>query len=74
MDRKKRRADGSRSAADAPGLKGGTLDAGEIDKERGVILSELISRDSVGYRMMKQQFSELLPDSLLTRRFPIGTN
>jgi len=52
---------------------GALLDAGEIDKERGVILSEMTSRDSVGYRMMKQQFSELLPDSLLTHRFPIGT-
>lgn len=52
---------------------GALLDAGEIDKERGVILSEKISRDSVSYRLMEQQFSELLPGSLLTRRFPIGT-
>ena len=74
---------------DLPDLEQETLDLGftvmrdfadgallapeEIDKERGVILSEMTSRDSVGYRMMKQQFSELLPDSLLTRRFPIGT-
>jgi len=45
----------------------------EIDKERGVILAEKISRDSVGYRLMEQQFEALLPDSLITRRFPIGT-
>ncbi len=45
----------------------------EIEKERGVILSEKISRDSVGYRLMELQFARLLPDSLVTRRFPIGT-
>lgn len=51
---------------------GALLTAEEIDKERGVILSEKISRDSVGYRLMEQQFSEILPDSLITHRFPIG--
>jgi zinc protease len=51
---------------------GALLEPEEIDKERGVILSEKMSRDSVSYRLMEQQFSELLPDSLLTRRFPIG--
>lgn len=52
---------------------GAKLDPAEIDNERGVILSEKISRDSVSYRLMEQQFAELLPDSLLTKRFPIGT-
>ena len=52
---------------------GALLEPEEIDKERGVILSEKISRDSVGYRLMEQQFRQLLPDSLLARRFPIGT-
>ena len=52
---------------------GALLSAEEIDKERGVILSEKISRDSVGMRIMEQQYSQLLPDSLITRRFPIGT-
>jgi zinc protease len=52
---------------------GAKLDAGEIDKERGVILSEKTSRDTVGYRLMEQQFAELLPGSLVTKRFPIGT-
>ena len=51
---------------------GALLDSKEIDKERGVILSEKISRDSVNYRIMQQQFSKILPDSLITRRFPIG--
>ncbi len=52
---------------------GAKLDPAEIDKERGVILSEKTSRDSVGYRLMQQQFQELLPDSLVAKRFPIGT-
>lgn len=51
---------------------GAKLDAEEIDKERGVILSEKTSRDSVSYRLMQQQFDELLPDSLVAKRFPIG--
>jgi zinc protease len=52
---------------------GALLDASEIDKERGVILSEKVSRDSVGARIMRQQFEKILPDSLLAKRFPIGT-
>ena len=52
---------------------GALLKPEEIDKERGVILSEKTSRDSVGYRLMEQQFSTLIPDSLITKRFPIGT-
>ena len=51
---------------------GALLAADEIDKERGVILSEKTSRDTVNYRLMQQQFTKILPDSLLTRRFPIG--
>lgn len=45
----------------------------EIDKERGVILSEKTSRDSVQMRLMEEQFKALLPDALLANRFPIGT-
>lgn len=51
---------------------GALLKEDEIDNERGVILSEKTSRDSVGYRLMQKQFSQLLPDSLLMKRFPIG--
>jgi len=51
---------------------GALLDADEIEKERGVILSEKVSRDTVGTRIMEQQFSKLLPDSLVAKRFPIG--
>ena len=51
---------------------GALLTTKEIDKERGVILSEKRSRDSVEMRLMEQQFEFLLPDSLITHRFPIG--
>lgn len=51
---------------------GALLSEEEINKERGVILSEKISRDSVGARIMEQQFATILPKSLLTKRFPIG--
>ncbi|MBT8036745.1 MAG: insulinase family protein [Verrucomicrobiae bacterium] len=45
----------------------------EIDKERGVILSEKTTRDSVKMRLMEKQFDALLPDALIAKRFPIGT-
>lgn len=51
---------------------GALLSAKEIDDERGVILSEKRSRDSVGYRMQQKQFEALLPKSLVAKRFPIG--
>lgn len=51
---------------------GALLSAEEIDAERGVILAEKRSRDSVGYRMMQKQFTTLLPGSLIPKRFPIG--
>ncbi len=51
---------------------GALLAASEIDKERGVILSEKVSRDTVGSRIMEQQFAKIVPGSLLPRRFPIG--
>lgn len=52
---------------------GALITAEEVDKERGVILSEKISRDTVNFRLMEQQFQQLLPDSLISHRFPIGT-
>lgn len=51
---------------------GALLEPEEIESERGVILSEKMSRDSVSMRIMEQQFRELLPESRLTVRFPIG--
>ncbi len=44
----------------------------EIDKERGVILSEKTTRDSVGLRLMKKQFNALMPEGRIAKRFPIG--
>ena len=52
---------------------GALLSLEEIDKERGVIISEKTSRDSVGYRMMLKQFDYLLPNSRLLNRVPIGS-
>ncbi len=51
---------------------GALLDQKEIDSERGVILSEKVSRDSVQTRIMEKQFDMLLPKSLVSKRFPIG--
>ena len=51
---------------------GALLSEEEINKERGVILSEKMSRDSVSSRLMEQQFHKILPDSLVSDRFPIG--
>jgi zinc protease len=51
---------------------GALLSSEEIDAERGVILSEKRSRDSVSSRMQEKQFETLLPDSLISKRFPIG--
>ncbi len=44
----------------------------EIDKERGVILSEKRARDSVEYRIYKAEMTFVMPESLAVRRFPIG--
>ena len=52
---------------------GALLTKEEIDNERGVIISEKTSRDSVGFRMMVKQLGYLLPDSRLLNRLPIGT-
>ena len=51
---------------------GALLSAEEIDAERGVILAEKASRDSVEYRMMLKQFQTMLPGSRIGERFPIG--
>lgn len=51
---------------------GALLSEEEIDAERGVILAEKASRDSVEYRMMLKQFRTMLPGSLIGLRFPIG--
>ncbi len=44
----------------------------EIDRERGVILSEKRARDSVPYRTFVARWKFLFPESRLSQRFPIG--
>ena len=56
-------------ADDAGGL---LLLEDEIDKERGIILSEKRTRDSVGFRTFVAQFEFMLGDTLLPKRMPIG--
>ena len=48
------------------------LGADEIEKERGVILSEKLARDTVDFRTMLRGFEFSLPESLIPRRLPIG--
>ncbi|MFN0079592.1 MAG: M16 family metallopeptidase [Prosthecobacter sp.] len=54
-------------------LDGMLLGETEIDKERGIILSEKLSRDSIEYRTMLEGYKFALPDSILPHRMPIGT-
>lgn len=48
------------------------LGAEEIEKERGVIASEKLARDTVDYRTMLEGFKFSLPESLIPKRLPIG--
>lgn len=48
------------------------LDAGAIDRERGIILSEERARDSPEYRNIKERFAFYLKDQPLVTRWPIG--
>lgn len=48
------------------------LDGSEIDRERGVILAEKRSQDSVNYRHFVAQTGFLYPNSILPLRLPIG--
>lgn len=49
------------------------IGAQEIEKERGVIISEKNARDSVDFRTMIEGFKFTLPESLIPNRLPIGT-
>ncbi|WDE96175.1 insulinase family protein [Lentisphaera profundi] len=44
----------------------------EIDRERGVIQEEEVARDSLGYRMLKESLPQILPNSRIAKRLPIG--
>lgn len=70
----------TKSTTVAEGLKvigdyagGLLLDAKEIDKERGIILAEKRTRDSVQYRTFVAQWDFTLRGTLLPERLPIGT-
>ena len=52
---------------------GALLSEKEIDRERGIILAEKRTRDSVDYRTFEATFNFELPDALLSKRLPIGT-
>ena len=52
--------------------QGALLLDSEVDRERGVILSEKRQRDSISYRTFKKTLAFELPGSLLNKRFPIG--
>ncbi len=49
------------------------LDPAEIEKERGIILSEKRARDSVGLRTFVAELEFLVPATRLPQRLPIGT-
>ncbi len=48
------------------------LDPAKVEKERGIILSELRTRDSAGYRTFVAQFDFLLGHTRVPERLPIG--
>jgi zinc protease len=52
---------------------GATLDAGEIDKERGVVIEEWRGRLGASERMLQPQMNALFGGSKYTVRNPIGT-
>lgn len=45
----------------------------EVNRERGVILSELRARDSIAYREQKAQLQFFFPQHLISKRLVIGT-
>lgn len=44
----------------------------EVEKEKGIILSEKRTRDNIDSRMWKQNIEFLLPGNLIPKRLPIG--
>lgn len=50
-----------------------TIDAGAVDRERGIILSEERARASPGFRLLTDQLAWLYPGQILPQRLPIGT-
>ncbi len=50
-----------------------TISPAALDRERGVVLSEMQTRNSPQLRQAKQQLSEVMPGTPFGSRFPIGT-
>jgi len=50
-----------------------SLEEKEIEKERGIILSEKRARDSVGLRTYMAEMEFLVPETRFPQRLPIGT-
>jgi zinc protease len=63
-------AEGLQICADYAG--GLQLEPAKVDKERGIILSEMRTRDSAGYRTFVAQFDFLLGGTRIPQRLPIG--
>ena len=63
-------AEGFRVFSDYAG--GLLLQPAELDRERGIILSEKRARDSVSFRTFVAQFEQLLESTLFPKRMPIG--
>lgn len=63
-------AEGFRVFSDYAG--GLLLQPAELDRERGIILSEKRARDSVSFRTFVAQFEQLLGSTLFPKRMPIG--
>ncbi len=49
-----------------------TLDAGAIDRERGIVISEERTRATPGLRAVMARYDFLMRGQLIPRRFPIG--
>ncbi|MBV5267236.1 MAG: insulinase family protein, partial [Burkholderiaceae bacterium] len=63
-------ADGLKVMRDFAG--GALLLPDEIDRERKVVLAEKLTRDSSDYRTLESSLKFSFPDSLISRRLPIG--
>lgn len=50
-----------------------TISQAAVDRERGVVLSELQTRNSPGLRQFEQQMQVLMPQTPFGNRLPIGT-
>jgi zinc protease len=51
---------------------GALLLPNEVEREKNVILAEMRSRDSAGFRTLKETFRFEMPGLSIARRFPIG--